>query len=378
GRKISEEQQGPKYLNSPEAPWFQKSQLFYGFSQGKKAIQEQGKVFLVEGYMDVLRLASVGFTESLAPLGTSLSQAQAKKLKYLHAEVILFFDGDSAGQAAQKKALATLLSQEIFPSYLKLNEQEDPDSFLLEKGRLALEESLKNRRNLLQDLFDKASKNLRETYLKPEEKAQGAQEILKLLKEIPDPLTFKLYCQKLSQILEVPESYFLGTLKAPSTRFKAPKEKIPSPSSREDWPTEERDLIELWLEDVKIRKILREALQIEDFYSKKIRKLLQSFWGLFDQEPQASTDRYLEIVDSEDLGQLSGLALKEKTETSSVSLEQKAHLACLRIKESRLRRELKSLYLDTKEKNALNQRLPEKIAELSQLLEQREKIHAQS
>lgn len=90
----------PKYLNSPETPLFHKGRLLYGLPAAAEAARKTGRLIVVEGYMDVIGLALAGYEETVAPLGTALTEEQLQELWRLVPEPILCFDPDAAGRRA--------------------------------------------------------------------------------------------------------------------------------------------------------------------------------------------------------------------------------------------------------------------------------------
>ena len=127
----------PKYMNSPETPFFHKGALLYGFqhsAQGDRRLP----LIVTEGYMDVIALSQTGRYRSVAPLGTAVTEEQILRLKKLHAEPILCFDGDAAGQKAMGRAAVralTVVSSEFLLRFAGLPQGEDPDS-LVRQGQL--------------------------------------------------------------------------------------------------------------------------------------------------------------------------------------------------------------------------------------------------
>ncbi len=98
-----------KYLNSPETPLFHKGANLYHAARARQAAYDKGRIIAVEGYMDVVALAEAGFVESVAPLGTALTEDQVKILWRMADEPILCFDGDAAGQKAAFRAIETVM-----------------------------------------------------------------------------------------------------------------------------------------------------------------------------------------------------------------------------------------------------------------------------
>jgi len=144
GRVLGEGE--PKYLNSPETPWFHKSELLYGYSEHRDTIRRLKQLVIVEGYMDVLALAAHDLKIGLAPLGTAIGERQIREILRLHDAPVFCFDGDRAGRQAAWRALERmlpLLKAEFSPRFLYLPEGEDPDSLLKSEGGEAFAKRLR-------------------------------------------------------------------------------------------------------------------------------------------------------------------------------------------------------------------------------------------
>jgi len=127
----------PKYMNSPEGPLFHKGRELYGLYEARQALRQQESALVVEGYMDVIALAQAGVGNAVAPLGTALTADQLKLLFRTVPEVVLAFDGDSAGREAAWRSLETALPEAgrgRSVRFLFLPEGEDPDSLVRSEG----------------------------------------------------------------------------------------------------------------------------------------------------------------------------------------------------------------------------------------------------
>ncbi len=124
----------PKYLNSPDSPVYNKSRLLFGLYQQKDPIRKRRKAVLVEGNFDLLSLVAQGFDYVVAPLGTALTRDQIRQLKPLVDEVVLLFDGDSAGIKAAERSVPLFLAEQISGRVAMLPEDHDPDTFIREFG----------------------------------------------------------------------------------------------------------------------------------------------------------------------------------------------------------------------------------------------------
>lgn len=148
---------GPKYLNSPETPLFEKGRELYGFFQARPAIRAAGCVIVVEGYMDVAALAQHGIEYAVATLGTATSAAHVQKLLRQTDELVYCFDGDAAGRKAAWHALEVslpYLADNKTVRFLFLPPEHDPDTFVREEGKEAFEKRLGDSRPLSEFLLE--------------------------------------------------------------------------------------------------------------------------------------------------------------------------------------------------------------------------------
>ena len=127
----------PKYLNSPETPVFSKGRELYGLFEARAAIRQHGFVLVVEGYMDVVALAQLGFPNAVATLGTACTAEHVQKLFRFTDSVVFSFDGDAAGRRAAGRALEAALPHATDVRsirFLFLPAEHDPDSYVREHG----------------------------------------------------------------------------------------------------------------------------------------------------------------------------------------------------------------------------------------------------
>ena len=143
GRVI--DQGEPKYLNSPETPLFHKGRELYGLYEARQELRSIERLLVVEGYMDVVRLAQSGIHYAVATLGTATTPEHLNRLFRVTSDVVFCFDGDRAGRQAAWRALDTSLpmakeGRQI--KFLFLPEGHDPDSLVAAEGREAFEARL--------------------------------------------------------------------------------------------------------------------------------------------------------------------------------------------------------------------------------------------
>ena len=150
----------PKYLNSPETPVFVKGRELYGLHEARTAIRERNHALVVEGYMDVVALAQLGFGQAVATLGTACTPEHVRKLLRFTDHVVFSFDGDAAGRRAAARALEAALPHVTDVRtfrFLFLPDDHDPDSFVRTFGPAAFEEQLRAARPLSRQLVEQAA-----------------------------------------------------------------------------------------------------------------------------------------------------------------------------------------------------------------------------
>ena len=132
----------PKYLNSPETPVFHKGKVLYGLAQTAKFIRSEDQAIVVEGYMDLISLYKSGITNVVATMGTALTPDHGKMLSRITKNIVVLFDGDSAGQTAAERSLPILLSAGLHPRGLVLPDNQDPDDYVTKHGPDALRNAI--------------------------------------------------------------------------------------------------------------------------------------------------------------------------------------------------------------------------------------------
>lgn len=133
GRRLNEED-NPKYLNSPDSSVYNKSYVLYGLSHALDAIRVEKSCIFVEGYMDVLRCHQYGIENVVATSGTALTVQHARLIKRYTQKVFLIFDSDDAGLNAMIRSIPTLLAQSLEVHIVPMPKGHDPDSLLLKFG----------------------------------------------------------------------------------------------------------------------------------------------------------------------------------------------------------------------------------------------------
>jgi DNA primase len=210
GGRALEKDVPAKYLNSPETPLFHKGDNLYNLSTARAAAHNGSALIVVEGYVDVIAMVTSGFSGTVAPLGTALTENQLALLWKMADEPILCFDGDKAGQKAAWRA-ADLALPHLTPGkslrFALLPEGQDPDDLARASGRGAIEEVIGAARGLADMIWSREIEG--GSFATPERRAALEARIGELTNGIRDEVVRRHYRQHLAERLQrtfAPES----------------------------------------------------------------------------------------------------------------------------------------------------------------------------
>lgn len=231
GRALAEGDE-PKYLNSPETPIYRKSQILYNLNRSRKAIEEEGRAVLVEGYMDAIGVWSAGVRNVAAICGTSLTALQVRSLRRHAPEVVLNLDSDRAGTAATEKHIPVLLEEGMRVRVLELGGGKDPDEFIREHGAERYREALDGARSYFHWLADRARSRF--DLRRPEGRVAAFQFLLPAIQRMPDRLDRLAVAQDVAEYLRMEPDVVLEEFRKAAgerrrTTPKAPQE-VPDPN----------------------------------------------------------------------------------------------------------------------------------------------------
>ncbi len=199
GRALSKDVPA-KYLNSPETPIFSKGEVLYNFDKARAVAHQKGNIIAVEGYVDVIAMHRAGLFETVAPLGTALTESQLAILWRTAAEPVLCFDGDSAGQKAAYRALdiaLPLLQPGHSLRFAFLHDGKDPDDLLRSEGADALKAVVSAALPMVDVLWNRALEtNDRSS---PERKAAFEKDLRMLASTIGDDGVKRHYLDELAE-----------------------------------------------------------------------------------------------------------------------------------------------------------------------------------
>lgn len=190
---------GAKYLNSPENAVYHKSRVLYGLYQARQSLRRSRQAIIVEGYMDVISMHQAGLTNVIAASGTAFTPEQARIVSRMSRNVVVLFDGDTAGLSAASRGADNLLTADLAIGVVVLPEGHDPDSYVKEHGPDKLQ-------TLIGDAIDVWEFKLRtvgDTRPDPAELTKIAAEMADSIALIPDDMKRDSYIDDISFRLHI-------------------------------------------------------------------------------------------------------------------------------------------------------------------------------
>jgi len=204
GRLLSDKKDQAKYLNSPETKTYKKKYELYGLYEIREINKRPESIFLVEGYMDVIGLFQHGIKNAVASSGTAFTQEQLRKILSYTNTIYIVFDGDEAGYKASWRAVENalpLLREDTRISFIFLEPDEDPDSYVSSNGKDAFLNLAKEAKSFSDFFFD---------YVKDQDdlstlegRSMVAKFVLPLVNKISNDTLKEAYINEVSKICDL-------------------------------------------------------------------------------------------------------------------------------------------------------------------------------
>ena len=207
GRILVENENSPKYLNTPETEIFSKGKLLFALNKSSRAIISANTAIVVEGYMDAISLISAGIENVVASLGTAFTEEQAKLLTRQARRIIFCYDSDDAGQRATVRALQIMKNTGAELFILIVPDGKDPDEFIRKHGKAAFENLIKNVMPVIDFQFQYKLKHI--NYSTFGGKLQVLREMFSLCRDLNNAVLQGDYFKKFSLVLMLDEGMIL-------------------------------------------------------------------------------------------------------------------------------------------------------------------------
>ena len=208
GRTLKKDDKTAKYLNSPESDIYHKSRILYGIYHARKAIMQDDKCYIVEGYTDVLSLHEAGIENVVASSGTALTREQVRLIKRFTTNISILYDGDEAGIKASLRGIDLVLEEGMNVKVTALPEGEDPDSFSRKKSNTEFIDFISD--NETDFIRFKTKLLIKDAASDPVKRAGLIREIVRSIAVIPETITRTVYIQECSNLLNVGEQVLYG------------------------------------------------------------------------------------------------------------------------------------------------------------------------
>ncbi|KAF1304212.1 MULTISPECIES: DNA primase [Enterococcus] len=188
----------PKYLNSPETELFNKRDVLFNFDKARSTIRKESTVFLFEGFMDVLAAWQAGIQNGIASMGTSLTNQQITAIERVAKELVICYDGDTAGVEATNRAIGLMQEHSrLRLTIVSLPERLDPDEYVQKYGVDAFQELAYHGRDTVFS-FKMMYHRLHHNLQNEKEQLDYVQELLKELTKVDSLIEQDRYLTQLS------------------------------------------------------------------------------------------------------------------------------------------------------------------------------------
>ena len=346
GGRILNDGSEPKYLNSPDSPLYKKGAGFYGLNVARKSIQKAGgKVFIVEGYFDLLSMAQKGVKNVVATLGTALTPEQARLARRFGKEFFLLFDPDEAGAKAALRGVEIFMQEETFATVVPLPDGLDPDAYF-QKGSDA------------EALWSKAISGVEYTMERlmaehnlgaVEGRAKAVGAVLPFLLRIKDGVSRDLYLKRLAEKTGVGETEIRD---AALTLRKGHKEGVEQKSITGINVSAEKKLVQMMIQHPALIPLVIKEGVIENLESQALRSIGALVIHTFQRYGDLSLDRIAPQLEERGVSE-TAFALAFQEEELEEGMAERIMVDCLRkIKMKTLKRQMEGLQKRIKEAEA--------------------------
>ncbi len=311
GRIIDEGE--PKYLNSPETSFFNKSNELFGLYEVKEREKNIASLIVVEGYMDVIGLYEHGIKNAVATLGTAVTPNHVSKIMRYTNKIFFAFDGDLAGRKAAWKAVENtfpIIREDINIHFVFFEQGHDPDSYINEHGLKAFQKLLDESISLSSYFLSKVKEFNLETL---EGRAQAAAFAIPIVNRINNSVIKEVYANEVSKLCGMD----IKTMDAPSSSDIRKTESDNSMRSNANIPVRVKAVINIFSALLAFPAIAQESI-FDELKDDPKFNFLFVILDLYRQTPDIKPSRVIESLESDQIkgyfseAVVAGLELSEK------------------------------------------------------------------
>lgn len=219
-----EDKQLSKYVNSRETDIFIKSKIFYNINNALPNIKKSKEIIITEGFMDTIRMVSIGYNNTVALMGTAFTKEHLDKIIKYKCKVVLNLDQDNAGVLGTISIGDELIKNNIDVSVIVFDDYKDSDEYIINKGKDAFDIAYKNRISFIDFKLNylKSNKNMKDST----DISKYINEAIKSLNEIDDDILKELKIKELSREFGIDESVIKNKIKIGSKKEVKKEEKL--------------------------------------------------------------------------------------------------------------------------------------------------------
>ncbi len=208
----------PKYLHSKESEIFKKSGILYNINNADTFIRQSKEIVLTEGFMDTIRMSSIGYKNVVALMGTAFTKEHLDKILKYKCKVILNLDQDEAGVTNTIKIGDELLKHNIDSTVIVFEDYKDSDEFISKKGKEAFDIAYNNRLSFIDFKLKylKSSKNMKDSA----EVSKYINEAIESLEQIDDDILRELKINEISKEFDINDSVIRNKIKVKEVKTK--------------------------------------------------------------------------------------------------------------------------------------------------------------
>lgn len=300
-RRMDDDPNSPKYINSPETEIYRKGRGFYGLYQAKDHIRKNGRALVVEGYFDQIALYEKGLMYAVATLGTALTVEHARMMRRYAEDVFLVFDADEAGQRAAIRSLESFLDAGVSPRIVVVPSGKDPDDYMSEHGKDEFEVLLDAAPPLLtyymDDLLASAEEN-------PARMAKAVGDAAAMVARVQDPIERSMYSDLLSRKSGVPLPKVEAKLRRPERAADAPSANNGAMVLDKDlYPKGEQDLVRILVHHPETAEKVREAGAVGTFQNHELKTLAETILAQLESDVKTDPSLFLQKIEDNSLQQ---------------------------------------------------------------------------
>ena len=209
--RIYNQKSESKYINTKETEIFKKGELLYNYHIAKKEARKEKNIIVVEGFMDVIRLSTIGIVNVVATMGTAVTKYQLNLIQKLAPNITLMFDGDKAGEKATNAFIELANGNDSNIKVVRLEDNLDPDEYILTKGKDKMIYNLSHAQSVYDYKLSSYKENI--DFNDSKEVSNYINVVIKEFEKIDDDIVREIEIKKLSESTNVSYDLIKSKLK---------------------------------------------------------------------------------------------------------------------------------------------------------------------